>query len=387
MNRDFALLVALYFTATSASSAEVHGYQVPATYQLSICRSGCSAYDARSAFSKVVVVLSMRPLADKELHAPGKGCYYVTNVRPSDSYVQMQAAGETQWTIENGKLEFALFRSPHAAYLVELEMNEAGNEVRGVGRSTGTGVADHTMGGKDLVVGYQNGGPDATNCDPSKQVAAQLNAKKRELFIPYSPLNEAEAESLRAQLANWGIKDAKAGELINDEEHHHTYRARDIEKAFPQLRGSPKLSECSNSMMSGATSLVFLASKGNNEATLDTLACSRARKGIKCMPPRRGKYFYLDSSNQYFTLEGLTFATARTILETYASGRITGLPESVNPRVMNISMIKALFDNRYRMIFGEFLCAGCYSRFDVDLVSKDRENRLIVVGQPQGGCI
>jgi hypothetical protein len=326
----------------------------------------------------------MRPLADKEPHAPGKGCYYVTNVHRSGSYVQRQTAGDTEWTIESGKLKFALFRSQDAGYFVELEMNHAGNEVRGVGRSEGAGLVDPGAG-PDLIAGYQSSFPDRSNCNAQNQVSATLAEKQK--FIPYSPLNETEAESLKARLEGWGFKDVKREELMQDEFHNHTYREPDVVKAYPELRGRQMLSECANSMMGGAARLVFLASQGKNEATLDTLRCSGTRRGLNCRGPERGHYYVLDSSDHYFTLEGLTFPAAKTILETYAAGRVIGLPEWVNPKAMNITAIKALFDNRYRMVFGEFFCAGCSSRFDVDLETKDGVNRLVVVGKPQGGCI
>jgi hypothetical protein len=372
MKRDFAFAAILLFGSAAAMTGEVHGYQVPGTYQLSICKSGCSPTDSRRAFSTVVVVLSMRPLADREPRPPGEGCFAVTNLRETGSYVQLETLGKTEWTIRDGKLDFTLFHSPDARYDVELEIN--GYEVRGTGRSRGAGLADPGRR-KDLVVGYRSTPPDLTNCKPWKPVP--LEQLK---FIPYSPLDDAQAQSLKERLERAGVKDVKTAELTRNLYDHHTFRDADIFKAFPQLRGNEKLEECSNRMMTNATDLVFLASKGTNEATLERIRCQGTGDGIRCPEPERGQYYFLDGTDQYFTLDGLTFATAKAMMEAFSAGRITGLPEWVSPT------IKSLFDNRYEMIFGEYYCSGCASRFDVDFETESGEGRLKVVGQPEGGC-
>jgi hypothetical protein len=378
MKCRFTSAIALVLTSASALSGEVHGYQVPGTYQLSICKSGCSPTDSRRAFSTVVVVLSMRPLADGEPRPPGEGCFAVTNLRKTGSYVQLETLGKTQWTIEDGKLKFALFHSPDARYDVELEMD--GYEVRGAGRSRGAGLAypGHL---KDQVVGYRMTPPDMAACKPWKPVPIEQLK-----FIPYSPLDDAQARSLEEQLERAGLRDVKAADLTRDVYSHHTFHDADVFKAFPQLRGYQKLSECSNRMMTNATNLVFLVSKGANEATLETIRCHGAADGIRCPEPERGHYYFLDGTDQYFTLDGLTFATAKAIMEAFSAGRITGLPEFVNPKAKNVTAIKSLFDNRYEMIIGEFFCSGCATRFDVDFETENGEGRLNVVGQPEGGC-
>jgi len=112
------------------------------------------------------------------------------------------------------------------------------------------------------------------------------------------------------------------------------------------------------------------------------------RDGVRCdePAPKRGNYYFIDGTNQYFTLDGLTFETAKAILDTYAAGRISRLPEMLSTSRVNITSIKALFDNRYRLIFGEYFCGGCSTVFDADFDTRDGESHLTVVGQPQGGC-
>jgi hypothetical protein len=250
MKQDLALSATLLLAGATAGAADVHGYQVPGTYQLSICESGCSATDSRKAFSTAVVVLTMRPLADKEPRPAGKGCFYVTNIRQSGSFVQKQISGQTEWTIEHGKLRFALFHEDDAGYFVELEMNHDGTEVRGTGRSRNPFIdrSDHE---RDIVVGYRSATADLANCDASNQVAAFMAREER--YIPWSPLDETEAQALRAKFEKWGAKVPNLEDVIGDAEHYHTYREADIFEVYPQLRGSRKLSECSNSMKRPST--------------------------------------------------------------------------------------------------------------------------------------
>src|SRR5690349_5277762 len=121
MKRGVAIAAALLLASASALSGEVHGYQVPGTYQLSICKSGCSPTDSRRAFSTVVVVLSMRPHSDAEPRPPGDGCFAVTNRTKAGSGVQRETLGKTAWTIDGGKLRFTLSHAPDVGYDVALE--------------------------------------------------------------------------------------------------------------------------------------------------------------------------------------------------------------------------------------------------------------------------
>jgi hypothetical protein len=205
-------------------------------------------------------------------------------------------------------------------------------------------------------------------------------------LIPYSPLDAVQLQALKERLERAGVRQVTTSDLAGSVYDHHTFHDADIFKAFPRLRGYRKLSECSNRMMTNATELVFLVSKGKNEATLERMVCTGTGEGIRCPEPKRGQYHFLDGTDQYFTLDGLTFETAKAILEAFAAGRITGLPEFLSPTATNVTSIKRLFGNRYQMIFGEFFCSGCSTRLDVDFDTGQGEGRLNVVGQPEGGC-
>src|SRR4051812_47988512 len=208
MERAYASVIALLM-ATPSIASDLHGYQVPATYQLYICKRGCAPTDARKAFSMVTVVLSMRPLSDQEPRPPGEGCFAVTNTKRTGSAVQRETVGKTSWTIENGKLKFALSGATDARYLIELEMKD--NEVRGVGTS-----GDET---RDQVVGYRSGAPDPANCKPWNPVPAH-----RKKFIPYSPIDDARALALQHDFERMGVKSIKAADLQKNLYDQHTFQ-------------------------------------------------------------------------------------------------------------------------------------------------------------------
>jgi hypothetical protein len=208
-----------------------------------------------------------------------------------------------------------------------------------------------------------------------------------EAFIPRSPLNAAEVAELQEQLKRGtALTDAMIEDLVKDESRRHTYRESDIVAAFPELRGDKKLSACSNSIMSGATELVFMSDARQNEVTIKTIPCTRADQGLSCGAVRRAKHYFLESPEHFFLLEDLTFDKARTILEAYEADRIIDLPDWYGAPRPHVRSIKALPDGRYRLRFGDYYCAGCAWAFNVRLETQRSEPRLVYVGDPEGGC-
>jgi len=205
------------------------------------------------------------------------------------------------------------------------------------------------------------------------------------IFIPQSPLNPAEVAKLKEKLQrNTSIPDVEIDNLLKDETHYHTYRESDIVAALPELRGDKKLSECSNSIMGGATELVFLSDVRKNEVTVKTVQCTRVDNGLSCGAVQRGKRYFLESPERFFSLENLTLREARTILEAYQANRIVGLSDSM-PH-LDVKSIKALPDGSYRLNLGDVYCAGCVGWFDVRLETSGSESRLIVVSDPEARC-
>lgn len=204
------------------------------------------------------------------------------------------------------------------------------------------------------------------------------------IFIPQSPLNPTEVAIRKERLQrNTALSDVEIDNMLKNET---TYRERDIVAAFPELRGDKKLSECSNSIMSGATELVFLSDARENEVTVKTVRCTRVDNGLSCAAVRVAKNYFLESPEHFFSLENLTLGKATTILQAYKANRISGLSDWFGPPRLDVRSIEALSDGRYRIVSGDVYCAGCFARFDVRLETSGSESRLIVVGDPEAMC-
>ena len=207
-------------------------------------------------------------------------------------------------------------------------------------------------------------------------------------FIPYSPLNAEEAAAYMEKMKGHGVySDAQIGELEKDASQQHTYRESDIVKAFPQLAGARNLSKCSNRIMTGATALVFYSDVKEHEVIFKTLNCSPVDKGLRCNPIRREKKYFLESPEHAFSLNKVTFETAKKIVEAYKAGRLDAVPDfwpgEFGP---DVGVIEALPDKNYRMFFGDYFCRGCVFNFNVSLDTSAGEPRLIYRGEAGGGC-
>src|SRR5262245_40859034 len=90
-------------------------------------------------------------------------------------------------------------------------------------------------------------------------------------FIPSSPLTAAEVAKLKEKLKRDAVlTDAEIEDWVKHGPRSRTYREGDIVAAFPELQGARKLSECSNSMMRGATELVLISDVQKNEVTVNS---------------------------------------------------------------------------------------------------------------------
>lgn len=221
----------------------------------------------------------------------------------------------------------------------------------------------------------------------SLSVCAALSAQSPGRFIPQSPLNDAERAAEKARIQKFGnTSDDLANRMLDDVDNYHVFRDADIFAAFPELRGHERLWSCQNRIMGGAAEIAFLASRGKNEATLEKLSCRRVEGGINCGEPERGQYFFTRRRNEYYKVDGLTFATASSLLETYRVKGVEGLPDWLKPHGLKLNLIKALPNDRYQIAFGDGLCSGCFSVFNVRRVSKGDEFDLVYDGEPNAGC-
>jgi hypothetical protein len=206
------------------------------------------------------------------------------------------------------------------------------------------------------------------------------------IFIPQSPFSPAEEAELKAKLKRTTrMTDESIENTVKDSSQYH-YGESDILAAFPELRGDKKLSVCTNSMMMGATEIVYLSEVRKTEVTVKSVHCERAEKGVSCGAVKREKYYYLDSPEHFFSLDNLTLRTARTIVEAYKANRIDTVPDWFVARP-EVRSIKAFPDGRYRLFFGEYYCAGCTWMFNVRLETNEGKPRLVYAGDADGGCI
>ena len=206
-------------------------------------------------------------------------------------------------------------------------------------------------------------------------------------FIQSSPLSAAEVAKLKEKMKRDAVlTDAEIEDWVKDGRGFRTYRESDIFAAFPELRGDKKLSECSNSIMSGATELVFISDTRKNEVTIKTVHCTPVAKGLSCGAVRSERNYFLDSPEHFFSLENLTFGQARPIVETYKAGGIADSPDWFGTARPNVASITALPDGSYRMRFGDVYCSGCSSAFNVRLETSETESRLVYVGDPESVC-
>jgi hypothetical protein len=214
-------------------------------------------------------------------------------------------------------------------------------------------------------------------------------ADEPRIFIPWSPLDESELAKERDRMKRTpGLSDAFIEKELENVSRFHAYRDADILRAYPAVSGHRRLSACKNTMMSNATEFVYLASKGQNEVALETIRCRGAENGLMCWPLQREKRYFLDGSDRYFLLEGVTLATAKQLLATYQAGRISNVPEWMKQMPTKISLIKALpAVGQYQMIFGDFLCSGCVTKMDVKVETVNGEDRLVIQGQADTTCV
>jgi hypothetical protein len=166
----------------------------------------------------------------------------------------------------------------------------------------------------------------------------------------------------------------------------HRYHEKDIVAVYPELRGSKKLSSCANSIMTGAARMVFVSHIGDHEVTLKTLSCSGTQGGVLCQDVKTTKSFFLKSPREPIELEGVSLETAQVIAETYEAKRVDQLPDWFEGHFPTLTYIKALTDNRFTLIFGDFYCAGCSFKYDARLDTGGEQPRLIVLGNAAGGC-
>lgn len=148
------------------------------------------------------------------------------------------------------------------------------------------------------------------------------------------------------------------------------FHDRDIRKAFPALAATDtKWSVCTNRMMSGAASITYLGRPMDREVTLKRSACQAVAHGLMCGKLEQSRAFYFESPRQNFvTADDVSYDEAIRVLAAYKANGIANAPDYLQTG-WNYRLVRlvARTQRGYRLVMGEFLCAGCSARVDVIL--------------------
>ncbi len=145
------------------------------------------------------------------------------------------------------------------------------------------------------------------------------------------------------------------------------FHDRNIRKAFPALKQSDtKLSVCTNTMMSGASRITYFGIPTDHEVMLKTCSCQSAER-------------------DFVTTDGVSYQDAAKVISTYKANGIANAPEYLrtgwNHRQVRVVARTA---HGFRLVLGDYLCAGCTAKIDV---SFDVPGSLVLEQVLEAGCI
>lgn len=170
----------------------------------------------------------------------------------------------------------------------------------------------------------------------------------------------------------------------------YPFRDADVRAAFPSLGASDKLQTlCINSVMGGATHIVFAAANSKNQVSVKDASCTSAEQGLICEDLRVRNAYYMDDPLHHFLLgKDVDFPTAHKILTLFKRSGIPDFPKDFLGRIdpSSVNLIEKTGDG-YRLHLGEFYCAGCTSKFTVRIDGHGKASHLTLVGSPSGLCI
>lgn len=193
-------------------------------------------------------------------------------------------------------------------------------------------------------------------------------AQKNTSFIPASPLTQEEIDEHRKQFESdpeWA--DYTFEDVFGNGQGMFRYREEDIRAALPEIDSEDKqLSLCSNSIMSGATAIVFSSKLDNpNRILLKTASCGPVEGGLACdSVSEERKYIYKDI---FFNLgSGFKYEEAVEVLAVFESKGIDNLPEW-HRKVFGFKSVNAISKTMegYLIGAGEVFCGGCVTKIIV----------------------
>ncbi|MFW0778382.1 MAG: hypothetical protein ACN2B6_11775 [Rickettsiales bacterium] len=201
--------------------------------------------------------------------------------------------------------------------------------------------------------------------------------QKESIFIPASPLTKKEIEAEKERFRNdpeWADFDVE--EIIGDGAGMFTYKEEDIRSALDGINDSDKrLSLCSNSIMSGATSIVYVAETNEpHQVEIKTASCGPVGGGLSCQPIEHDwKYEY---KGIYFSAGMLGFEKSIEVISAFEKYGIEGLPDW-HRKVFGVKSVNSVEQtmNGYLIGVGELFCGGCVAKILVT-ATRDAESKI-----------
>jgi len=165
-------LIAMVSCAVQASDVDKDS-EVTGTYEFIFCKGTCSFADRGNAFATAVVVLFDGVISQEDTEridpfynydpSEVRACYAVDRQVHAQSYLGISKTGVSPWELSDHTIQFDLFHSPDAGYVVEVD--RTGDVLTGTGKSWGAGMgAPPAEYGPDRVVGRRLGPPKISAC-------------------------------------------------------------------------------------------------------------------------------------------------------------------------------------------------------------------------------
>jgi hypothetical protein len=163
------------------------------------------------------------------------------------------------------------------------------------------------------------------------------------------------------------------------------YHDKDIRKAFPGLaKSDTKLSVCTNSMMSGASAITYIGAHTDRDVILKKASCKTVAHGLKCQSLEQSKAFYFESPGQTFGTVDVPYDEAVKVISAYKAHGIGNAPDYVRGWTYRQVRIVGRTAHGFRLVMGEFLCAGCMAKVDVTI---DEGGNLVLEQVVEAICI
>ena len=208
------------------------------------------------------------------------------------------------------------------------------------------------------------------------------------IFIPLSAATKQEVAEFRERMKAEQFTEEEVDEALRLGFGSFLHREADVRAAFANVRPTDRqTSVCTNSMMGGATRIVFISEASYPQVTVKTASCSAHAGGLWCGPMSEGRAYFLQSPEEFFSVNGVTFEEARAVLLAYEREVRPELTDWFARYSFREVTNVAATAHGYRLTFGEFYCAGCESEITVRFEKRGRDEHLTLVGDPKGMCI